>query len=477
MKLKKKNLIYLVMVLVVLSIISCSNTKYKGYNILLISIDTLRADHLSCYGNPNMTSPTIDKFSKNSVLFQSHFSQAPTTTASHMTIFTSLYPSAHGLKNWEDQKINASTKSLSDKIKTITEILAEKGYNNYSYNGGGNISHLLGFGRGFKIYRENAEYEILDWLDNPPPSPFFIFFHTYQVHDPYNPFKPLDKLFDPDYTGKIISSAEDMTSTLKNKYGYNNDDFMSVRDTFWNSLNKSDYPREVHHMESLYDAEIFEVDLFLNKLFKKLKELGVYDKTIVVLLSDHGEEFYEHKDFLHERLYNETLHVPLIVDVPGNKTGIVSSQTRNIDVMPTILDIIGISKPKDIQGEKITNLLFGGSVSDRLIFSESQDLRQSKSIQTDNHYKLIYNQNSYLPDKTPVFKELPPLELFDIGKDPGESDNLFSTMKNDKTTKELLTHLKGFMDQNEKLSKYSKGSKIKYDKETEDKLRSLGYIN
>jgi len=470
-------LLALVCLVQVLFSCSCGRSRYEGFNILLISIDTLRADHLGSYGYPRGTSPFIDKLSKEGILFQSHYSQAPTTAASHMTIFTSLYPSVHKMRNWDDNKNAPANVSLSHQIRTIAEILNDAGYKNYSYNGGGNVSHLFGFDRGFRFYRENAEYEVLDWLTTPPEQPFFLFFHTYQPHDPYTPFKPLDRLFDPRYEGKIISTSEEMGNVFHPSKDANADNFFQKRNKFWASVNVKDLGREIFHLKSLYDAEILITDLFLNRLFKRLKELGLYEKTIIIFLSDHGEEFYEHRGFLHERLYRETLHVPCIMRLPGYKPSVIQKVSRNIDIMPTLLELLEIEPPEYIQGESMVRRLKGKDKKSIPVFSESQDKRRSKSLQIDDEYKIILNENSIKPDGAPLYKNLPPLELYDIGEDIGEQVNIIHEKKHDKITTSMIKRLELFMEENQKLANFSGGKSIEYDKETKEKLRSLGYIN
>jgi len=428
---------------------------------------------MGCYGYPRGTTPNIDKLSKEGILLESHFSHAPTTSASHMTIFTSVYPSIHNIKNWDDANGVEGTKTLSPQIKTFAEILDKSGFNTVSYNGGGNISSILGFGRGFKKYRENSETEVLDWLFVKPEEPFFLFYHTYQPHDPYNPFSPLDKLFDPDYKGDIISNPESMIRKLPE----GTDEFHLVRETFWSSLNKDNLNREIYHIKSLYDSEIFITDLFLNKLFKRLKELDLYDRTIIIFLSDHGEEFFEHKSFLHERLYREILHVPCIVKHPDYRQSIISKVTRNIDIMPTILDLFKLSPPDYIQGKSMVNLLKGGKYKTPPIFSESQDKRESKALQLMDNYKMIVNLNYSSLIELPKFEDLEPIELYELENDMLETKNIFEGKKDEKQIKILSRKLQKFIQDNNERSNFTRGEKVKYDSETEEKLRSLGYIN
>ena len=241
-------------------------------NVVLISIDTLRADHLSCYGYTRKTSPNIDELAQQGAIFLNAFSQSPKTAPSHMTIMTSLYPDVHGVMNWDRKP----TKRLDDSIPTIAEVLKNLGYTTVAFTGGGNVHPSFGFDKGFDIYSFTKKYsvsgkyygvidEAISWINDNYKKEFFLFFHTYVVHDPYLPPSPYNRKYDPDYQGTIIDSVD----KIKSRRSKGNSE--ELHNIFWESVNKKD-PRDIYFIEALYDGAINYMDeQMVGPLLKKLQ--------------------------------------------------------------------------------------------------------------------------------------------------------------------------------------------------------------
>jgi len=419
-------------------------------NVILISIDTLRADHLSSYGYYRQTTPNIDKLAKDGILFKQVIAQAPFTLASHMSLMTSLYPSFH-----KTYLLKGS--HLDNKITTLAEVLYSKNYKTWAITGGGQLNSKYGFSKGFEIYTEYTApkfdvekkvNEAINFIEKNKDLNFFIFLHSYKPHAPYTPEPPFDKMFDAGYKGNIDGS-------------------LSTIDAINNGLLKIS-PEDKNHIVSLYDGEIREVDNFLGKFFSYLRKNGLYDNSLIIFTSDHGEEFGEHgKIGLHSHtLYDELLLVPLIIKLPSNaqRGKIVYDQVQSIDIFPTILQLIGV-KDKSIllQGSSIANLIFNKNIKkDNYAFTErlTEDNVKLRAIR-GKEFKFIYEDNG----------EGETYYYFNLNNDPKEQNNI-EILPN--ISKKFIASL-NFLIQEEKIKPHQlKEEEI--DRETTEILKSLGYI-
>ncbi len=509
----KNKIVFLILIISIVFLIGCTkNETEEDYlcpdcNVILISIDTLRADHLGVYGYNRNTSPNIDKFAQQSIIFENAYSQSPLTAPSHMTMFTSLYFSAHGINNIvEIGNEIAKTQRLSDSIVTLPQILKEKGYTTTAFTGGGEITGSLGFDRGFDIYREDdlirrkaftdavikynnipEEYkeklfieEMLKWLEKNQNDKFFLFVHTYTTHGPY--ISPYPDKFSPNYTGddrwkdyfqgyySIYSQYSSYTDESKKI------DNIMVR--FFTSVNKSN-KREVDNLIALYDSSIFYMDENIKLLFDKIDELDLSDNTVIIFTSDHGEEFLEHGHFGHFKLYKEHIHVPLIIHLPMviNKT--IKENVGLIDLTPTILDILNIDyRPKnyEFQGVSLTPLLKNNHLG-LDIYSEShlplKKLRYYSLITKDNWKYIFLNHtsSSLKSESGEIVKK-----LFNLLEDPKEKKNLVFT--NIESVIPIEKKIKKIQEENKKLNEKlnQELTYVETDNETIEKLKSLGYV-
>ena len=315
----------------------CSNQEsvFKP-NLILISIDTLRADHLGCYGYPLQTSPFLDALSRKeeAVLFENCIAQAPNTAPSHMSIFTSLFPTVHGVPNVTAEPTALELK-LPEPVKSLALVLNDAGYRTAGLTDGGYLDPFMGFGQGFDTY--DCTYEriarkvdrALQWIEvnESREEPFFLFMHTYEVHAPYIPPAPFHARFTGDYSGWI------------REYCFGSDSEKAVAAGGFKDLFKrrGEFTEEdVAYLKGLYDGEIAYMDSELQRFFSALERKGITENTVIVILSDHGEEFGEHGEFSHKQLYDEVVHVPLILLLPCGQFDMirhrVEEQVSLIDV-------------------------------------------------------------------------------------------------------------------------------------------------
>ncbi|MGB6864711.1 MAG: sulfatase [Candidatus Aminicenantaceae bacterium] len=425
-----------------------SPTRAKEPNIVLISIDTLRRDHLSTYGYEKKTSPFLDSLASESAVFNNAIAQAPYTVTSHITMMTSLWPSAHQILTHDHQD------RLSTKWLTLPQILKARGYQTAGFTGGGQVSAVYGFDRGMDVYDfEGGRSEVIfpkanEWIIKTQGNPFFLFLHTYDVHMPYEPPPPFDNIFDPEYKGTI------------NRW---NEGCIEIID-----------PELFSRILDLYDGEIRYVDAQIQRVVQFLREKGLYKNTVLIVTSDHGEEFMEHGSMAchAHTLYNELLLIPLIIKFPNGQWAgrIIPDPVALNDLMPTVLDYMDILFPSHSQGKTLLDYLEDNVTRDvpRPIFSEQivirDDPRVEVSIQTLSEK---YYQRLNLPG-----------EYFLLVNDSGEQHNLLESQK--KKASMLEKSIREYMSANKKLAKLgseTKGSRSQeMDEKTVEKLKALGYI-
>ena len=351
----------------------------RGY--ILISIDTLRADHLGAYGHHRDTSPFIDSLAARGALFENAYAQLPGTLPSHMSIFTGLYPAEHG--------VYPPNGVLSKQIKTLPELLAADGFRTAGHTEGGYMHGAFGFSRGFSEFSD-AAYEVecdvertlrrgMDFLKRVGKRErFFLFLHTYVAHDPYPDVRlvdayhfPMKTYREPFWPGEPPADATHPTGPALGE------------------LNRlGTMPREevLDYYRAIYDAQIRYLDDLLQDFFTDLESLGLSDDVTIVLTSDHGEGFAEHGRLLHDQVYRETLHVPLIVVHPDFKESRrIPELVESIDIAPTVLDLAGVEAPTKISGRSLRPLLVGNVPSGpRMAFAEGVEKGERTVVrQTD----------------------------------------------------------------------------------------------
>ncbi len=298
----------------------------RGY--ILISIDTLRADHLGLYGYPRPTSPFLDSLARRATVFEEAYSQFPSTLVSHMSMLTGLYPREHGVL-----QPNAV---LSPKVETLPEVFQRNGFRTAGFTEGGYVSGRYGFRRGFDVFASRDRGLRGDRLVEQtfhlgtsflkslgPQDRFFLFLHTYAVHAPYDAPRRYQDLF---WSGPPPPGAIPPTSPAL------------IR---WDLTGEGPPPAAViDRLRAQYDAGIRQTDDVLRSFFADLERLGLANDVTVVITADHGEEFQDHGRFNHTQLYQETLHVPLLIlhpdaSVPVRHGGVV----QLVDLAPTFYEL------------------------------------------------------------------------------------------------------------------------------------------
>jgi len=433
----------------------------NNLKIILISLDTLRADHLSCYGYGRPSSPNIDELAQDSVLFENTYAQSSWTLPSHMSMLFSLNSANHQVYYY-NQKVDSSVPSLASFLK-------KAGFITHAFTGGGYVSSIYGFSKGFDCYDESVrehmnhleanEAESLfaytsDWLKKNKDKAFFLFLHTYQIHDPYDCPSPWNKMY-------VKENAPWDKIRLTNFLKKNGDNYTFTRE-------------EKRNIIALYDGEISYTDETLIKpIVSLLKEMDIYDNTLLIITSDHGEEFQDHGKWLHGRtLYNELLRVPLLIKFPNseNKGVRIKYNSRLIDIMPTVLDVADIKYNKDLfDGQSLFTLIRGKEKKDRIFIS---DLAH-KNILIPCPALIATNRNQLKFIITKSREGIKYIETYDLSRDPEEKYHIAT--KDDKVRKELIASLNKYYQRRMDVKKGKISTQL--NKELEERLKALGYLH
>jgi len=436
------------------------------YNVVLVSIDTLRADHLPMYGYARDTSPNLRRrVAEQGLVFENAYSHSPKTGPSHMSLLTGLLPDAHGVKNVAEGEEN---RALSPGIETLASILKRNGYHTAAFTERGHVVAELGFDRGFDVFEAGGGARGIfkngiDAVEMFAADPFFLFLHTYEVHDPYTPPKGFREIWaDPDYSGSIISDSNELSAAAGGEWA-------ARHEVFWDHVD-AESPADVQHLRDLYDGSIRFVDKWIGALIDQLEELGELDRTLLIVLSDHGEEFLEHGGFLHETNYQELLHVPLVMRLPadlarGRRGRRVESVVRLVDVEPTVLEVLGIDAQHDPVhvGNSVLGLV-GGEAKSAPVLSAWPRERQFAYRKGD--WKIIWSE--------PEPGRAGSLELYDLAADPDERKDL--AQDEPERAAELLATLKGARDAcRAYLQSVQAGEAFEPDPEMLSDLGALGY--
>ncbi|MGO8702837.1 MAG: sulfatase [Candidatus Brocadiia bacterium] len=356
----------LISLLSALTAVAAEPQPAPRYNLLVISIDTLRADHLTCYGYNRDTSPHLDQLAREGVLFENLTAVTSWTVPSHMSMLTSLYPSVHGVP---------AVGKLGESVPTLAGCLAKAGYVTAAFVTGPALGHEFGFNQGFQSYddftvsatRRTGAGDVATnpgitdlatkWLQKHSQENFFLFLHYWDCHYDYVAPAPYDKKFDPGYKGPENGRGIGWRKTEMTAH-------ISIMD--------------LAHLVALYDGGIAYTDEHVGKVLQLLQDLGLSEKTLVIVLSDHGEGFLEHGLLTHgNSLYEEAIHVPLIMRLPGVLPAgkRVAGNVSHVDLMPTALGLLHQACPSRIQGIDLSPVILGDQpVPERLIFSELSGL-------------------------------------------------------------------------------------------------------
>jgi arylsulfatase A-like enzyme len=440
-------------------------------DVLLYVIDTLRADHLGVYGYDRPTSPAVDRFARDGVVFRNARAQSSWTRTSMVSVMTGLLPQVHGVHQRDD--------ALNRRIETLAERLKAGGYETAGFVTNGNVSPSFGLDQGFDFYRYLAESRerfefhelsdrinrgVLPWLEArarlAERPPFFLYAHSTDPHAPYTPRSPFRERFAPgvDPEAGAIDRVLDISASRKPA------------------------PAGVEaEFAALYDGEIAFNDEQFGRLLDRLKRLGLYEPTLIVFLSDHGEEFREHGGFEHGKtLYGEQLRIPLIVKLPGGAAAgrAVARIANQIDVLPTILDAVGLEPPDDVDGRSLLPLLGDAGVAptessgDGPAFSEPSfaylrlEEKRLRSVAAGG-WKLILDDSAYRRGGA--------VELYHTLDDPLDRQELhdFRVLE----LGFLQQTLRAFENALRGGSRRSKAEQADVSDELRQRLKALGYVN
>jgi arylsulfatase A-like enzyme len=413
------------------------------FNVVLISIDTLRADRLGCYGySRRPTSPRLDALAREAVRFDYAIAQAPWTRPSHRAMLTGLYPvQRRGIER-----------------RWVSEVFWRAGYRTLAITAGGQVDSRFGFDRGFEHYR------MADWLRSPAEvfpavaaqgaAPFFLFLHTYEPHEPYTDWRFASGMPAGRVEGEFTKA-------------------------FWNrvKLNLSDEEKEL--AAALYDGDIAFTDAQLGAFFDAARRAGRLADTIFVLTSDHGEQFWEHGTWGHgQTLYDHQLRVPLLLLVPPGLAAarrlsaapgtVIGDQVQVVDLVPTLLDLAGVPSTVPMDGRSLVPLLDGRGLPAGEAFAEGTNIRETdrRALRT-LRFKFVHS----IPRRSrdPAAESY---ELFDLRADPGERTDLAARHP------EVVALLA------EKVRRLSEGETSEFEEEVPEgadpelveQLKALGYI-
>jgi len=399
--------------------------KESRPGVFLITVDTLRADHVHCYGYNQIRTPALDLLAEQGIRFTQAFTPSPITNSSHTSILTGLLPSSHGVSDFGVP--------LAAKYPTLAELLTKGGYTTAAFIGAVILDSknlAPGLDRGFEFYdnfpevattksrwgrleRRGMEVEerAESWLNTHSAGAHFVWLHFYDPHDPYEPPPPYSEVY----------------------------------------------------KDRLYDGEIAYADSALGRFLAYLKKQGWYEGATIVVVGDHGEGLGEHREDTHGIfLYDSTTHVPLIVKLPNEREAgrTVEAQVRTTDIMPTILSLLGIAAPANLDGDSLEPLLTGVEAAPRTVFGETE-------------YPLRFGWAPLRSIRKEGFKfiEAPKPELYDLRADPGESHNDYEPW--DGTVQKLR---KSLAELSAKSPAGGKASPAAVSPNTIDELHALGYL-
>ncbi|MCB4792558.1 MAG: sulfatase-like hydrolase/transferase [Elusimicrobia bacterium] len=413
-------------------------------DVIIISLDTLRMDHVGCFGYKKNITPNIDKFARDAVMFKNAFAPSPNTLSSHKSLFTSLYTRTHGYEDDKDFDLKARKAPLH-----ITNELKSKGYYTAAVISCWHLDSEFGFSAGFDFFKRikenNLVYadkvnsdasQLLKILDNPEQN-LFLFFHYYDIHSDYtydgnilpyySPFEYMNTFVPKDLREKYSGLYKDKPAT----------DYL----LYYSYEAKSKPPKEeIEYLIDLYDSGIACTDHYIGELFSLLKEHNLYDNSLIVLVSDHGEEFGEHGEFIHNQVYDECSRIPLLIKFPKNKFAGTKRDAlvEIIDIMPTVLGCCGLDIPQNLQGKSLMPLIKGRDQFKDEVYLKQHLGNNIFAVRT-KQYKLIYD--------TKTLK----LKLFDMAKDPLETTDI--TAEHYDVARELIKKLFTWMDACDNLSK------------------------
>lgn len=440
-----------------------SHSNKKRY-IFVIALDNLRFDRIGKVVNGIRLTPNLNRFEEDSVSFTNGYSQSSWTLPAFTSLFTGLYEFNHGITR---------ETNLAENINLLTDLFAGQ-FITVSINGGAWLGPKITDFRGFDIFSlgsrakdQNASEKFfnnsIEFLEKNDIPDLFMFMHTFAIHSPYFPPEKFLLKLDKEPAYKFLKAF-----THDKQF-------------------RSDVPDEVRNaMTLLYDADVMAFDFYFGKFIDYLRSRDIYERSMIVFISDHGEEFYDHKGWFHGHShYDEMIKIPIIIKFPGNKYGgkRVRELTGIIDILPTLGEYFGLEKGRNIDGVSIMPLLKGEKVRDRILISSTTQCeinnRSPKIISlVKGKYKYIHNlDNKNRKGKKQVWQAILDRgdnELYDLEGDPEELYNLISEKPD--VVKMFRRELIPILKRVKSISSPRKIKKEKLNESEKERLKTLGYL-
>jgi len=452
-------------ILMGLGVFSCYRSKPKP-NVIIIIIDTARQDYFSCYGYNRETTPRIDEFAKEAVKFENAIASSPWTLPSIASILTGLWPHRHlaGYAVKDPDTAQEGMTFLTGSALTLTEILLQNRYQTVGFFQNPFVDPGFGLNRGFETYDyfpgDNLHIRKADqvlrlavkWLEQyrERGKPFFMVLHFFDPHLAYDPPMELAMPF-------IYQSQ----SSLKPPFAPSDEELEKIRagEIKYSAMDKK-------FIIGLYEGELSFVDSMVGEFFDYLKEKGLYEKSLIIITADHGEEFWEHNSFEHgHSLYQELLLVPLLIRFPEKDNGgmVVQERVSLVDLAPSILTYLGIESGVMANGRSF--IMMPGAVIKpvpRAMIAELPRLGNPKQALYKERFKLILD--------TITGK----IEIYNLEEDPKETKNLFGEKLS--YPPEIIDQIRAVTKTIEQMEQAKEQTPAKIDTETQKKLKALGYL-
>jgi len=438
-------------------------------NVLVVLIDTLRADRLGSYGNERGLTPFLDEIAAKGVVFSNAFAPSSWTVPSIASLFTSHYPSQH--------KVTTFDSKVPDEAVTLAEALSSRGFLAAGFTANFRLTKELGYAQGFdewrrytgrtsiKVRGDHLRDESLQWLEQQSvlqsAKRQFLYLHFMEPHAPYQPIQP--------YRSRFFVPVDGVNEVAANeKMGRIN--FAAIT------------PEEIKLLRSLYDGEVASIDAELRELFRLLEAQGFLRDALVVITADHGEEFKEHGRTAHgHALYDESIRVPLIVVAPGLEPDVVDENVSLVDVTPTILELLKLSPEPNFEGRSLVDLMDRPSLADWLSSNgESSRDVLSELPPTGSRFDVRAHSQAVVRGSLKLLlalkgsgkqKQVVP-EIYDLAADPGERKPNPSRL-----TEKREALQAALIEQTQSLARRGSLERetVPVDEATKEKLRALGY--
>ena len=434
--------------------------------VVILALDTVRADHLGCYGHPFVETPNLDALAAESVVFENCYSAAPWTLPSFASAFTGLYPFHHGAVGGDHAR-------LPPAYATLAEYLKAKGYSTRGYAGVSYLMKDLGVTRGIDslhVYRHGKvtsrclkyQDDVLRFLENPPRDrPWYLLVHYFDAHAPYDPPPPFDRRYyhgdpyDPKHTGLENLNTSNNRAMV----------FRDIRNMYTWLYEVTD----PNFAPAQYTAGVAYLDFQLGVVLDALRETGLLDKILLVVMADHGEHLNEHSCwYTHAYPYEECLHVPLILHLPKGQSGgrRVKDEVSLVDLLPSLAELLGLKISGEIDGISLVDAIRGKSLPKRILQAEqgAERTKYVKALWDENWRFQYYNLsgNSWV-------------ELYDRHEDPKETTNVASRYP--EVVQRFQEELRRRFPADHPITAGGMGVARPLPKDMRDRLRSLGYVH